>query len=150
MRDLILLLDQVELLGNAWVVLKLVLARLREDFDHVLDSHTDLALVQHRAEPIKHTVARLGRLFAKKSAHFAHERDGQLDTVVGGVFQQQHENFKCNKLVHNALIHEVCKEEQRGVALGLVVAAERTAKLRHESHNQQLANKRQFGVHNGC
>ena len=145
-RDLVLLFHEVQRLGDRRVVLELVLARLCEHLDHVLHAHANLALVQHGAEPVKYAVARLRCLVREERTDLAHKRHGELDTVVRRILQEQDEDLKRKKLMRHTLVHEVREEEQRGMALGLVVAPERTPELRHETNDQQFAHEWQLGV----
>ena len=61
MRNRILLLHQIQPLGNDGVILVLVLPNLEQDLDHVLHALVDPALVQDRAEPFVHAVVGLRR-----------------------------------------------------------------------------------------
>ena len=49
----------------------------------------------------------------------------------------------------NPLVGKVCKEEQGGMTLRFVVAAERSPELHDESSDKQFAHKWQFGIDNG-
>ena len=121
MRDLVLFLYEVELLGYPWVIAELVFARLRQDLDHVLHTHTDRAFIQHGTKAVKDGMRSFRCLFREKRAHFARKRHSQLDTVIRRVLQQQHQDLERQKLVHDPLIHEMRKKLKRRMALGLIV-----------------------------
>ena len=116
MCDLVLLLDEVQSFGHNRVVLELVLADLHEDLDHVLHALVDRAFMQDSAEALKNACRSLGRILREVCAGFAHERDGELDAVVGGLFEEQDENLKRDELMSNNLVDEVRNEHNGGVA----------------------------------
>lgn len=112
MRDNVLLFDEIETFGNDRVVLVFVLADLEQDFDHVLDPLVDPTLVQDGAESIENPVVCAGRVLREEGADFAHERDGNLDRVVGGAFKEEHEHLKCEDFVRDLLIYELTNERR--------------------------------------
>ncbi|KAI3483060.1 hypothetical protein L1887_54081 [Cichorium endivia] len=124
MRDLVVLFDQVEGFWDAQVVLEAVAAHLREHLDHVLHALADVSLVEYCTEPIKDAVVGLGRLFGEESADLAHETDGDLDAIIGGIFEQEDEDLERQDLVDDALVDEMSNEHGGRVADGLVVALE--------------------------
>lgn len=119
MRNLLVLLDQVQTLRDRRVVLVPVLADLKEHLDHVLHALVDRALVQHRAEALIHAVIRLGRRVGEERPDLAHEADGDLDAVVRGLFEQEDEDLQGDDLVCDGLVAEVGDEGRGGVADGL-------------------------------
>ena len=91
--NLIFFFDQVQLLGNPGIVLELVLARLRKDFDHVLYTYANVPLVKNRTESVKDTVTRLRCLFGQKRADFSHKGHGQFHTVIRRLFKQENKDL---------------------------------------------------------
>lgn len=130
MGDLVLLFDEVERLGNAWVVFECFTAYLREHLDHVLHTFADLPFIKDSSEAIEDAVVRLRRFFSKEGADLAHEADGDLDTVVGRLLEKEHQNLEGKDLVDDPLADKMRDEHGGRVADCLVVALEGTSELR--------------------
>lgn len=128
MRNRILLLHQIQPLGNDGVILVLVLPNLEQDLDHVLHALVDPALVQDRAEPFVHAVVGLRRRLGEEGADFAHEGDGDLDAVVCRPLEEEDEDLESEDLVRNLLVDEVSDKGRRGGHGGLRAAVSRSWK----------------------
>ena len=122
-RDGVVLLDEVESLGDDGVVLVLVLADLEEDFDHVLHALVDAGLVEDRAEALVDAVVGLWARLGQERADLLHERDGDLDRVVRRLLEQEDEDLERNNLVGD------CGQAGRGSACRSVRAWERATHL---------------------
>ncbi|KAL1844922.1 hypothetical protein VTK73DRAFT_1506 [Phialemonium thermophilum] len=147
--DLVLLLDQVQLLAHGRVVLEAVAAHLEQHLDHVLHAAVDVGLVQDGAELVEDEAGHLRVHVLEVLAHLAGQADGDLDAVVGGALQQQHQHLGGQGLVHDLLVDQVGDEGGGGQAHGLVVAAEGLAEAQHQALDQQLADLGQLGVDDG-
>ena len=151
--NLVVVFNKVERGNHAGIIAEALLARLREHFDHVLHTHADLSFVEHRAEAVKYTLACFWCLLGEECASLAHERDRELDRVVSGLLEEQHEHLERKQFVCHPLVHKVCHKQERCVAFWLVAAPERAAELRHEAVDEQLTDVWQLGVHDsnhGC
>lgn len=118
-RDLLVLLDEVELLDQDRVVLEAVLADLEQDLDHEQHALLDGALVQDRAEALKDDVGRLGRVLRQEQADLARERARNLKRVGRRVLLQEQEDLQRQELVRDRLVDEVGDKRGRGDADGL-------------------------------
>ena len=147
--DHVLLLDEVEPLGDDGVVFVLVFADLEQDLDHVLDALVDGALVQDGAEAVKDAVVGAGRVLGEEGADLAHERDGNLDAVVGRALEQEDEHLQGEDLVRDLLIDELGEEGGGGGHGRLVVALVAPAELVDEAVEQEFADLGQLGVDDG-
>lgn len=148
-RDLILLLHQVELVLDGWVVLEAVLAHLEEHLNHVLHTLVDVCLVQDVPQLVPHGQRNSWLHFLEMLPHLAHEVDGNLHTVVGRLVQQQQEHLAGEHLVGDLLVDEVREEGRAGHADGLVATLEALAEGHDEALDEKLADGRQLGVDNG-
>ena len=115
-RDLLVLLHQVQTLWHDRVVLVLILAHLHEHLDHVLDPVGDCPFVQNSTEALVYGGVRLWRVLREERANFSHEADSNLDGVVGGAFEEKEENLEGNDFVRDSLVDEVGNEGGRGMA----------------------------------
>lgn len=149
MRDHVLLLDEVEALGDDGVVLEAVLADLEQDLDHVLHALVDVALVEDGAEPVKDAVVGARRVLGEERADLAHERDGDLDAVVGRALEEEDEDLEGEDLVRDLLVDELGEERGRRRHGRLVVALEAAAELVDEAVEEELADLGQLGVDDG-
>jgi hypothetical protein len=118
-RDLLVLLDEVELLDQDRVVLEAVLADLEEDLDHEQHALLDRALVEDRPKALEDDVGRLGRVLGQEEADLARERAGNLERVGRRVLLEREEDFERKQLVRDRLIDEVGDERGRCDADGL-------------------------------
>ena len=82
MRDLLVLLYEIQSFRDDRIVLVLVLAYLHEDFNHVLHTVTNVALVEHCSEALVHGSVRFGGVLGEECTDFPHETDRNLDRVV--------------------------------------------------------------------
>lgn len=80
--NLIILLNKVQRLRNARIVLKAFSTHLGKHLDHVLHTLADLAFVKDGAEAVEYAVVCFGCFFCEKGTNFAHEADCNLDTVI--------------------------------------------------------------------
>lgn len=115
MRNLLVLLDQVQSFGDDRVILELVPPDLEQDLDHVLDPLVDSSLVEDGPETLKHSVVRLGRVFGEESSDLSHETDGDLYAVVCGLLEHEHEHLEGDDLVGDGLVDQV--SDERGSSL---------------------------------
>jgi hypothetical protein len=83
MRDLLVLLHQVESFRYRRIVLVPILPDLEENFDHVLTPLTDSTLMQDCSESLEHRVVGFRAVFGQKEPDFTHESDGYFDGIVG-------------------------------------------------------------------
>ena len=87
MRNLVVLLHQVQPFRDNRVVLILVLADLHENLDHVLNTVAYGALVQHGTETLKDGLVGFGRVLGEVLADLAGEADGDFNGVVRWAFE---------------------------------------------------------------
>mmetsp|Transcript_14108 Transcript_14108/g.52966 ORF Transcript_14108/g.52966 Transcript_14108/m.52966 type:complete len:210 (+) Transcript_14108:3027-3656(+) len=76
-----------------------------------------------------------------------HEADGDLHTILRGLFQQHHEQLQRQQLVRHLLVHQVRDELGQRRGLHLVPPSIRPAEAVHHSLEHQLSGLRQLGVH---
>lgn len=119
MRDLLVLLDEIQTLGHDRVVLVAVLPRLEEDLDHVLDALLDVALVEDGAEALVDEVVGLGRVLGEEGADLAREGARDLDRVGRGLLEQEEQQLEGQELVRDRLVDEVGDERAGREADGL-------------------------------
>ena len=62
---------------------------LEHDFNHVLCSLVQCALMKHVSEPLKYRVYSTWRHLTQLLANLLEEGDGNLGTVISGILQQQ-------------------------------------------------------------
>lgn len=106
----------------------------------------NLTLVENSTEAVENAVVCLRSLFGKERTDFAHETNRNLDTVIGGFFEKQNENFESEHLMNHPLIDEVGDEHCCRVAYSLVISLKGSAELGYETRDEQLADHRKFCV----
>jgi hypothetical protein len=94
MGDDVVCLDEIETLGDDRVVLEVVFAHGKEDFDHVLGSLVERIAVEDVAVHLEDAVIDSGRRFGKQCADLAGEGDGDLDAVVGRTLDEEREDLQ--------------------------------------------------------
>lgn len=119
MRDLLVLLNQIQPFRDDWVILELVSPDLEQDLDHILDPLVDRPLVQYGSESLKDSIVGLGRIFNEEGSDLSHKAHGNLDTVVGRLLEHEDEHLKGNDLVGDGLVDEVSDEGCSGLAYDL-------------------------------
>ena len=110
MGNLLIFFYKVQTLRQYGIVLVFVFAHLHEDFDHVLHTVTNGPFIENRTEAFKDGSVCFGRIFRKKCANLTSKPNGNLDGVVGWAFEEQDKYLKCDDLVCNSLVDEVCNE----------------------------------------
>lgn len=115
MRDLLILLNQIQSLWNRRVVLVLVLPDLEQDLNHILTPLADRSLVKDGPETLKDGVVCFWTVFGQKEADFSHEPDCYFDGVVRGSVQAQEHDLKGDDLVCDELIAEMGDKCRGGV-----------------------------------
>jgi hypothetical protein len=90
-RDLFVLLDEVQSLRQDRVILVLVFPRLEQHFDHVLDPLLDVAFMENGSEALEDEVVGLGRVLGEEGADVAREGASDLDGVRGGGLEEEEE-----------------------------------------------------------
>lgn len=116
MRDLLLLLHQIQPLRNCRVVLVLVLSHLEQHLDHVLAPLANGAFMEYRTESLEDGVVRLGAVLGQEQTDLSHEANGDLDRVVCGSIKAEEEDLKGDNLVGDVLVAKVGDEGGCGVA----------------------------------
>jgi hypothetical protein len=119
MRDLLILLDQIQPFLHDRVVLVPIFPRLEQYLDHVLHPLLDIPLVQDRSEPLKNEVVGLGRVLREEGANLSRKGAGDLDGVGGGVLEEEKEDLEGDELVSDGLVDEMGDEGGGGEADGL-------------------------------
>jgi hypothetical protein len=119
MRDLLVLLNQVQPFRDDRVVLELVPPDLEQDLDHILNPLVDRPLVKYGSESLKDSVIGLGRIFSKEGSDLSHKADGDLDAIVGRLLEHENEHLKGDDLMGDGLIDEVSDERGGGLAYDL-------------------------------
>lgn len=106
MRNLLILLDQVEALGHDWVVFVLVLPNLHEHLNHILHPLADGPFVEDGAEAFEDECIPFAStlVFSKEGADLAREAYSELDRVVGWSLKEKEndlesDDFVCDRLV---------------------------------------------------
>lgn len=148
-RNLVLLLDQIQLVPDRRVVLEPVPAHLEQHLDHVLHPLVDARLVQDGPKLLVDGVVDARANVLEQLAHLAREPHGNLDAVVRGVAEQQHEYLDGDDFVRNELVAQVRDERGARQTHRLVVPLERLAELHHQPVDQQLAHLRELRVDHG-
>ena len=110
MGDLLVLLYEVQALWQNRIVLVFVFADLHKDLDHVLYTVTDGSFVENCTKTFKDGCICFGSIFGEKCANFTREPNGNLNGVVGRAFEQQDKYLKCDNLMCDGLVDEVCNE----------------------------------------
>lgn len=110
MGNLLVLLDKVETFGNDGVVLILVLANLHQDFNHVLNTLANAALIEDGSEALVDSRVGFGRILGEEGTNFSHEANCNFNGIIGGSFQQENEDLKGDDFMCNSLVHEVSEE----------------------------------------
>jgi hypothetical protein len=129
MRDLLVLLHQVESFRYRRIVLVPILPDLEENFDHVLTPLTDSTLMQDCSESLEHRVVGFRAVFGQKEPDFTHESDGYFDGIVGRAVKTEEQDLEGDNLVCNILIAKVGNEGRSGVADDLQRSANVTSEV---------------------
>lgn len=119
MRDLLVLLNQIQPFRDDRVILELVPPDLEQDLDHILNPLVDRPLVKYGSETLKDSVVGLGRIFSEESSHLSHKADGDFDAVIGRLLEHEDEHLKGDDFVGDGLIDEVSDERGGGLAYDL-------------------------------
>jgi hypothetical protein len=106
-RDLLVLLYQIQTFGDNGIILEFVFPDLHKDFNHVLHSVTNRTLVQDGPEAFEDRCISLWGVLSEECANFAHEADSNFDRVIGRSFEEQYEDLKSNDFVGNLLVDQV-------------------------------------------
>lgn len=146
MCNLLIVVHQIELWGNWWVVLVLILANLEQNFDHVLCALLHLALMQQVAKSLKDTLVSARGLLCKERSNLLHESNCNLYRVVCGLAEQQEQHLEGQEFVCDPLVSQVGNEHCSGETRGLVVSLVRLPELNNQSSNKQLSDLGQLCV----
>ena len=119
MRDLLLLLNEIQTLWQDRVVLVLVLPGLEQHLDHVLNPLLDVALVQDGSESFEDEVVGFGGVLGEEGSDVSSESASDLDGVRGGSFEEEEEKLEREEFVSDRLVDELGDEGGGGEADGL-------------------------------
>lgn len=149
MRELVVLLDQLQRLGDRDVVLEPVLPHLERHLDHVLHSLLQFSLVQNILQHLKYSVHALRADFLQFHAALLEERDGHFDRVVGRRLDEQREDLQREDLVSDALIDQVRNKSSCRQANAFIVATKAPLELDDEPVQQELPDAGELRVDDG-
>ena len=116
MRNLLVLLDQVQALGDDGVIFVFVLTDLHEDFDHILHTMANGALVKDSTEAFEDGGVRFWGVLGKESPDFTHKPNSNFDGVVRRTFEEENEDLESNDFVRDSLIDEMPNKRCGGMA----------------------------------
>lgn len=104
MRDLIVLLNQIQLLLDRWVVLVFVLPYLEKNLNHVLDPLIDVFLIKDAPKSIKNHNGYRHVHFFEVVSDFSRQTNGNFNAVVRRFVEEQQQHLYCYHLVCYLLI----------------------------------------------
>jgi len=148
-RDLILLLDNVELLDDRRVVGELLATHIEDALDDVLHAPVDLALVEDVAEALEDGVVARRRQLLQAGAALLHEAHADLDGVVRDALEQQGRDVEGQQLADHLLVDQVRHEFDGRGGDDLVVPLVGAAELQDHTPDEQVAHLRKLGVDDG-
>mmetsp|Transcript_52396 Transcript_52396/g.138391 ORF Transcript_52396/g.138391 Transcript_52396/m.138391 type:complete len:517 (+) Transcript_52396:598-2148(+) len=148
-RDLVLLLDDVELLNDRRVVDKLLTTNLEDAFDDVLHSPVNLAFMENVAEALKDGVVACRRQLLQRSTALLHEAHADLDGVVRDALEQQRRDVQGQQLADHLLVDQVRHELDGRGGDDLVIPLVGAAELQDHAPDEQVSHLRKLGVDDG-
>lgn len=104
MSDLVVRIHQVELCWDCWVVGKCFLARSKEPLDEVLYAPVNVAFMQDAAQAVEDGVQPLRGELKEAGAALCRKNGGDLNRVVRGILEEQHEHLQREDLMCHTVI----------------------------------------------
>jgi len=147
MGDLILFLDEIKLFLDGRILLVSVFPYLEKNLDHILGSLVDIGFVEDISELIVNCIGNCGIHLFQKLPNLSGDTNRYLDTIIGRFVQEEEEDLSDEDLVDNLLVDEMRKEHGGCDGDRLVISLERLPELHNKTADEQVANLRQFCVH---
>lgn len=147
-RNLILLLNKIQLLLHRRIILEPVFAHLKQHLNHVLRTLINIGFVQNISELIKDDGRNRRPHLLEKLSNLSAEPNRNLHTIIRRFIEQQQQNLPSQHLMLHLLIDQVRQERRRRQADRLVIPLESFAELHNQALDKQLTNLRQLSIHN--
>mmetsp|Transcript_53341 Transcript_53341/g.159164 ORF Transcript_53341/g.159164 Transcript_53341/m.159164 type:complete len:393 (+) Transcript_53341:580-1758(+) len=149
MRDLVLLLHQVQILQNRGVVGKLLPADIEEALNDILHAPIYDTLMQDVLEALEDGLASSRRHLLQGQAALLDETHADLDGVVCDSLEEKRRNVQGKQLADDLLVDQVGHELDGGRGHDLVIPLVGAAELQDDPADDQVPDLRELGVDDG-
>ena len=145
-RNLVLLLDQVQLRHHTGVIFEVLLSYLEQLFNRVLNSSFDLAIMENVSESLKDCIDTCWGGFCKYLATINEKFSSQFNRVFGWLFKVESKNLEGQQFMNDLLVNQVSYELKARLAGVLVIPSVSLLKLNNDSVDHYLHVLWEFSV----